>query len=153
MIRNWVEALDDRNPVYVDRSVAEETGRPDIITPPAMISTWVMAGYRRYREMRRMRAAGEVESFPYSRLMRLLDDAGYTSVVATDVEQEYLREVTPGTHVTCHFTIEEISEPKTTGLGEGYFITLRKRYVDQAGDLLVDERFRLLRFRPKGAEA
>lgn len=153
MIRNWVEALDDRNPVYVDPAAARATGRASVIAPPAMCSTWVMAGYRRYREIQAMRAAGAVENFAYSRLMSLLDAAGFTSVVATDVEQEYLREISPGTHVTCHFTIEDVSERKTTALGEGHFITLRKRYVDGAGDPLVDERFRLLRFRPAGREA
>lgn len=150
MVRNWVEALDDDNPVYVDAEEARRTGRPGIVTPPAMISTWVMAGYRRYREVQRMRAHGEVEDFAYSRLMRLLDDAGFTSVVATNVEQEYVREVTPGVVVTCHYTIADISEEKTTGLGVGHFVTLRKQYVDQAGDVLVHENFRLLRFRPKG---
>ena len=153
MIRNWVEALDDDNPVYVDADAARATGRADLVTPPAMISTWVMAGYRRHREIHRKRAAGEVEDFAYSRLLRLLDGAGFTSIVATDVEQEYVREVSPGTHVTCHFTIEAISEEKETGLGAGHFITLRKRYVDAGGDLLVDERFRVLRFRPRSAAA
>jgi len=153
MIRNWVEALDDFNPVYIDDEAARSTGRPGIIQPPAMISTWVMAGYRRHREIHRRRAAGEVEDFAYSRLMSLLDQDGLTSVVATNVEQEYAREVSPGTHVTCHFTIESISEEKVTGLGRGRFLTLRKRYVDQDDQLLVDERFRLLRFAPKGGAA
>ena len=148
MIRNWVEALDDHNPVYVDPDVARATGRPDVICPPAMISTWVMSGYRRYREVQRKRREGVAEDFAYSRLLSRLDAHGYTSVVATNVEQRYLREVHPGTHVTCHFTIESVSEKKKTGLGEGHFVTLLKKYVDQNGVLLVEERFRLLRFRP-----
>ena len=150
MIRNWVEAHDDRNPVYVDDAAARATGRPGIVAPPAMISTWVMAGLRRYREIQQRRASGETEDFAYARMMRELDDAGYTSVVATNVEQTYHRELVPGDHVTCHFTIESISDPKQTGLGPGRFITLLKRYVDQHGEALVDERFRLLRFNPGG---
>ncbi len=151
MIRNWVEAHDDRNPVYVDADAALATGRPGIVCPPAMISTWVMAGYRRYREIQQQRAAGVTEDFAYSRMMRELDDAGYTSVVATNVEQHYHRELVPGDHVTCHFTIESIGEPKVTGLGPGRFITLLKRYVDADGETVADERFRLLRFKPGGA--
>jgi acyl dehydratase len=150
MVRNWVEAHDDRNPVYVDADVARATGRDGVVCPPAMISTWVMAGYRRWREIHRLRAEGVVEDFAYSRLLHLLDQAGYTSVVATNVEQEYHRELRPGDHVTAHFTIESISPVKQTGLGEGRFLTLHKKYVDQEGDLLVEERFRLLRFRPAG---
>jgi len=153
MIRNWVEAHDDRNPVYVDDGQARATGREGIVCPPAMISTWVMAGYRRWREVHRLRAAGIVEDFAYSRLLNVLDRAGYTSVVATNVEQNYHRELRPGDHVTAHFTIESISPFKRTALGEGCFLTLHKKYVDQTGELLVEERFRLLRFKPQAAES
>jgi acyl dehydratase len=153
MIRNWVEAHDDFNPVYVDDEAARATAREGVVCPPAMVSTWVMAGYRRYREIHRLRAEGVVEDFAYSRLLNLLDRAGYTSVVATNVEQDYLQELRPGDRVTAHFTIESISPIKRTGLGEGCFITLHKKYVNQAGDLLVEERFRLLRFKPKAAQS
>lgn len=152
MIRNWVEAHDDHNPVYVDPDAARASGRDGVVCPPAMISTWVMNGYRRWRQVQAARAAGEVEDFAYSRLMGLLDDAGYTSVVATNVDQRYLAEVRPGDRVTCHYTIADVFGPKRTGLGEGYFVTLGKRYVDQAGRTLAEEEFRLLRFRPATKE-
>ena len=148
MIRNWVEAHDDHNSIYADVDQARAHGRPDVVCPPAMISTWVMAGYRRWREVQRHRATGEVEDFAYSRLMARLDRAGFTSVVATDVEQQYHREVHPGQQVTCHYLIEAVSPEKRTGLGAGHFLTLHKRYVDQHDELLVEERFQLLRFRP-----
>ncbi len=152
MIRNWAEAHDDFNPVYVDRAAAKATGRPDVVCPPAMISTWVMAGYRRHREIHRLRAEGVTEDFAYSQLLSELDAAGFTSVVATDVEQDYHAELRPGDHVTCHFTIESISPIKQTALGRGCFITLLKRYLDQGDALLVEERFRLLRFDPTRKE-
>ena len=151
MIRNWVEALDDFNPVYVDREAARATGRPDVVCPPAMISTWVMNGYRRWRAVQDKRAAGEVEDFAYSRLMNLLDEAGFTSVVATNVEQRYFRELHPGDHITCQFTIDSVSPLKRTGLGEGHFVTLKKRYADSQGETVAEEDFRLLRGRTKDA--
>lgn len=153
MIRNWVEAHDDANPVYDDPEVAREYGRDGIIAPPAMISTWVMSGYRRWREVQRLRAEQVTEDFAYSRMLALLDEAGFNSVVATDVEQDYLREQVPGTHVTCHYTIESVSPFKRTGLGLGCFITLFKEYVDQHGQTLCEERFRILRFDPTTQEA
>lgn len=148
MIRNWAEAHDDVNPVYVDPEAARATGRDGVICPPAMLSTWVMAGYRRWREVHRLRAAQIVEDNAYSRLLALLDEHGFTSVVATDVEQDYHRDLVPGDHVTARFTIEAISAVKHTGLGDGHFITLHKSYRNQHDDLLAEERFRLLRFRP-----
>nr|WP_240945486.1 MaoC family dehydratase N-terminal domain-containing protein [Rhodococcus sp. HNM0569] len=152
MIRNWVEAHDDVNPVYVDGEAARATGREDVICPPAMISTWVMSGYRRWREVHRLRAEKAVEDCAYSRLLALLDEEGFTSVVATDVEQDYHRELVPGDHVTARFTLESISPFKRTALGEGCFLTLHKSYENQHGDLVAEERFRLLRFRPRTGE-
>ena len=58
-------------------------------------------------------------------------------------------EGSPGDHVTAHYTIESLSPVKQTGLGEGRFITLLKHYLDQDGELVCEERFRLLRFKPK----
>lgn len=149
MIRNWVEALEDTNPVYVDADAARAQGLPGVTCPPAMISTWVMAGYRRYRQTQRLRAQGMSEDFAYARLMRELDEAGFTSVVATDVEQTYLASVHPGQRVSCHYVIETVSEQKSTALGDGHFVTLHKTYVDQDEVVLVEERFRLLRFKPR----
>lgn len=152
MIRNWVEALDDFNPVYVDAEVARSTGRQGVVAPPAMISTWVMRGYRGLREAERARLRGEAQDFAYSRLLELLDREGYTSVVATNVDQSYGREMQVGDVVTCSFMIDSVSGLKRTGLGDGYFITLQKRYVNQYGDHLGDEEFRILRFVPGSKE-
>lgn len=109
MIRNWGETHDDNNPVYVDAEAARATGRADAICPPAMISTWAMSGYRRYREVQRLRSEGVTEDFAYSRLLALLDEAGFTSVVATNVEQEHFVELSPNDHATAFFTIEAIA--------------------------------------------
>ena len=152
MIRNWVEAHEDRNPIYTDPEAARATGRKGVVCPPAMVSTWVMSGLRRYREVQELRATGEVEDFAYSRLLASLDAAGYTSVVATDVDQTFARELHPGDHVTAYYTIEAISPVKQTGLGEGRFITLLKHYCDQDDVMVCEERFRLLRFRPKSGD-
>ncbi|EGD53575.1 FAS1-like dehydratase domain-containing protein [Gordonia neofelifaecis] len=152
MIRNWVEALDDYNPVYIDRAAAVETGRDTVVCPPAMVSTWVMSGLRRYREVQALRARGEAEPSAYSEMLGLLDAHGFTAVVATDVEQDYAREIRPGDHVVADYLIESVSGRKSTALGDGHFITLAKTYLEsETGDVLCTERFRLLRYAPTAA--
>ncbi len=44
MINTWVEAIGDRNPIYVDESAARGAGHPGVVAPPAMIQVWTMLG-------------------------------------------------------------------------------------------------------------
>jgi uncharacterized OB-fold protein len=80
--------------------------------------------------------------------MALLDASGFTSVVATDCEQEYHRYLRLGDHLSMTSTIESISDEKKTALGVGHFVTTRSDYHDQGGELVGSMRFRILKFRP-----
>ncbi|WP_417194951.1 bifunctional MaoC family dehydratase N-terminal/OB-fold nucleic acid binding domain-containing protein [Streptomyces stelliscabiei] len=131
MIRHWCEALGDSNPAY--------TG-PDAIAPPTMLQVWTMGGL----------SGHETRSAAYDELLALLDDAGYTSVVATDCEQEYLRALRPGDEITFDSVVESVSERKTTRLGTGYFVTTRMdvRAGDEGDELVGTHRFRILKYAP-----
>jgi uncharacterized OB-fold protein/acyl dehydratase len=140
MIRHWVEAVGDENPVYTDAGAAAGSVHGGVVAPPVMLQAWVMRGIRP-----RPRTRGSVQD----ELMILLDDAGFTSVVATNCEQEYVRYVRPGDHLSTTTTIESVSDEKHTALGAGHFVTTRVEYRDQHGELVGTMRFRILKFRPK----
>ena len=42
MIRHWVDALDDQNPIYLVEDFAAKTRHAGIVAPPAMLQTWTM---------------------------------------------------------------------------------------------------------------
>ncbi len=50
MIRHWVDALDDRNPVYLDEELAATTRFGGIVAPPAMLQTWTISSRHGCRE-------------------------------------------------------------------------------------------------------
>lgn len=126
MIRHWVEAIGDTNPRY-------EGG-----APPAMVQVWTMYG------LRGERAADD----PLGAMTAILDEAGFTSVVATNCEQTYHRYLRVGEQVSVSARLADVSGPKRTALGEGWFVTtLSTWYV---GDEPVAEMlFRVLKFRPR----
>jgi uncharacterized protein len=128
MIRHWCEAMGDANPAY--------TG-PDAAAPPTMLQAWTMGGLSGHTD----RPAAQDELFA------LLDGAGYTSVVATDCEQEYLRPLRPGDRITFDAVIESVSELKTTKLGTGHFVTTRMD-VRADGEQAGTHRFRILKYAP-----
>src|SRR5690348_3088500 len=109
MIRHWCDAMGDANPVYTDPDAAAASRHGGIIAPPAMLQAWTMRGLDR-----RGMPAGE---YVIGQIFALLDEAGFTSVVATNSEQEYLRSLRLGDHLTVGGVIESISEEKRTGLG------------------------------------
>ncbi|MFD7880156.1 Zn-ribbon domain-containing OB-fold protein, partial [Streptomyces sp. NPDC059766] len=84
---------------------------------------------------------------PYDELHALLHEAGCTSVVPTDSEQEYLRPLRPGDEITFDVVIESVSARKTTSLGAGYFVTTRMD-VRAGAELAGTHRFRILKYAP-----
>ena len=83
---------------------------------------------------------------PLGLMTEVLDDAGFTSVVATNSEQEYYRYLRPGEQVTVRSILEGVTGPKRTALGEGWFVTTRSTWY--VGDEAVAAmRFRVLKFR------
>jgi uncharacterized OB-fold protein/acyl dehydratase len=143
MIRHFVEAVGDENPVYTDVAAARAAGFPGVIAPPTMLQAWIMRGYRASMDPK-----GRVSS-TIDEAMALLDSDGFTSVVATDCEQEYLRPIVLGDRISSSSVIESISDMKKTALGEGHFVTTRLEFTDAAGEPLATMRFRILKFRPK----
>ena len=77
MIRHWVDAIGDANPIYVDEDAAKAVGHPGVVAPPAMIQVWTMMGLGRTRS----------DDDPLARAMKLFDDAGYVGVVTTNCDQ------------------------------------------------------------------
>lgn len=160
MIRHWVEAMGDENPVYVDDTAARAEGFPGVIAPPTMLQAWIMRGYRLHTAMEAERGtagsggsdegeAGAAGRNPQDELFRLLDSAGFTSVVATNCEQRYLRPLVLGDHLTVQSVIESVSDLKHTALGDGHFVTSRLDFADQHGEPVATMHFRILKFRPK----
>ncbi|GGY48502.1 bifunctional MaoC family dehydratase N-terminal/OB-fold nucleic acid binding domain-containing protein [Streptomyces tanashiensis] len=128
MIRHWCEAMGDTHPAYRG---------PDAVAPPTMLQAWTMGGLSGHTD----------RSSAYEELFALLDGAGYTSVVATDCEQEYLRPLRPGDEIGFDTVIESVSERKTTKLGTGHFVTTRTD-VRAGGELAGTHRFRILKYAP-----
>ena len=136
MVNNWVEALGDRNPVYVDPDF--ESAHAGLVAPPAMVQVWTMNG------LHGQRAADD----PLGAMMTVLDEAGFTSVVATNSEQTYHRYLHHGEHVSATTKLDSVVGPKRTALGEGWFVTTRTTwYVGE--EAVADMLFRVLKFRPR----
>jgi uncharacterized OB-fold protein len=114
-----------------------------------------MRGLRTSLEVEAARAEGRSprSDSPTDNLMSLLDEAGFSSVVATNCDQHYERPVVLGDVLSVTSIIDAVSTEKQTALGAGHFITTRLEYRDEKGGLVATMRFRILKFKPGTAAA
>ncbi len=148
MIRHWVDALDDRNPIYLDEAVAKENGFDGIVAPPAMLQTWTMGRPLIEGIAERGGSATEIKG---TNPITQLADEGFVGTLATNSELEFIRYLRPGDFLHSESELEEISEQKTTGLGQGYFVTWVTTYSDATGEAVGRQRFRVYKFAPGSA--
>jgi uncharacterized OB-fold protein len=131
MINNWLEAIGETDPRFSQGEA-----------PPAMAQVWTMDGLDQSRRA----------SSPLHATMKIFDDAGYTSVLGTNCDQTYLRPLRVGEEVTLSARLESVVGPKTTGVGEGYFITTentwRVAHPDGHSEVVATMLFRVLKFKP-----
>jgi uncharacterized protein len=129
MIRNWTEALGGSGP------------DPDT-APPAMIQVWTMPGLHGARG----------DDDPLGQMSQVLDQAGYTSVVATNCDQTYHRYLKLGEQLSVRARLLDVAGPKRTALGEGWFVTTRSTWFS-SGEPVATMDFRILKFRPAPSPA
>ena len=145
MIRHFCDAIGDANPVYTDPKTAVASRHDGIVAPPAMLQVWTMRGLKHTEP--------PFEEDIIGQAFAMLDAAGFTSIVATNSEQEYLRYLRPGDHLTRSSVIESISAEKQTGLGAGHFITMRDVFATDSREVVGTMLFRVLKFRPQAPAA
>ncbi len=150
MIRHWVDALDDHNPIYLDEARARASRFGGLVAPPAMLQTWTMGRPRLEGIAERGGSSSEMD--PGSPFVALAK-AGLAGTLATNSELEFLRYLRPGDELHATSALEAITERKTTGLGSGYFVTWMTLYYAGRDELVGRQRFRIFKFAPGGGAA
>jgi acyl dehydratase len=144
MIRHWVAALEDHNPVYTDPAFAAASRFGGIVAPPLMLQTWTMATPKITGIAERGGSPVELEG---DSPLSVLDAAGFVGILATNSEFEFERYLRLGDVITATAVLESISEEKQTRMGRGHFVTWVTTYRDQQGGVVGRQRFRVLKFR------
>jgi len=147
MIRHWAAAFEDANPVYTDPEFASGTRFGGIVAPPLMLQTWTMATPMITGIAERGGAPVPSEG---TSPMTVFDEAGFVGTLASNSEFEIMRYLRIGETISATTVIESVSEQKKTRIGPGHFVTWVTTYVDDNGETVGIQRFRILKFKPEG---
>ena len=73
-------------------------------------------------------------------------------MVATNCDQTYHRYLKLGEQLSVRASLLDVTGPKRTALGEGWFVTTRSTWFS-AGEPVATMDFRILKFRPPASHA
>lgn len=134
MIRHWCEVMEDTNPLYSDEGFAKTTKYQGVIAPPMQVQVYTMPPL--WPEVEQPKSMEGV--------LKLLEREGFTSIVATDQEQEYFAPMKPGDKISYALSVNDISSKKQTARGPGYFVTFLYTFLNQRDDLVCKQTFKIL---------
>ncbi len=124
-IRKLANAADDQNPLYWDEEYARNSRYGSIIAPPGFFG-WPTKWTR----------GCPLFSEATAELMSALAKVGYSRVLDSGVEYEFLSPVRAGDTLTASSTIKNIVERKGQG-GKSVFMVTETTYNNQNGDLVA----------------
>ena len=132
-ITTWCAAIGEENPLYLPERGALQSA------PMSMLQTW--AAPRTVEGKRRQPTV-------HARVRQLAREQVYDSVVATNYELNQYAVVRVGDLVTESCWVDHVSEPKSTSLGDGQFVTIAFSMVNQDGQEIGSIRARTFYYRP-----
>jgi acyl dehydratase len=147
-IWQWCSAMGERSPLFVDpvyRQGTEFSGE-GAVAPPAMMQMWTM------RDVNNDYAPGSTDEHPYQ-VMLDLEALGYPANVAISYDIQFHRYLVEGDRVQHYKTVVDISELKTTVLGEGYFFTDKMEYLDGEGECFAEALITYFQYKPDPSAA
>ncbi len=140
-IWQWTSAMGDRNPLYLDDAYRAGSEFDRVVAPPAMMQMWTM------RDINDQYAPGSTDAPPYQ-IFDTLSENGFPGNVAVSYDITFHRYLQEGDRAHHYTTVVNITDLKTTALGEGHFVTERVEYLDQGEQLFAEALITYFQYRP-----
>ena len=141
MVRQYVAALQDGNPMYWDDEYAVEVAG-SAVAPPATLISWVTP-----LDWRPDGSGG-----PGAALLTAVPMPG-DSMINVSSEIEFFDRLRVGDHLNVVEEVVSISDEKVTQVGRGHFLSIVARFRRQSGELVAEQRNTMLRFWAGGDDA
>ncbi len=129
LIENFCSAVQDGNPLYWDKTIAQQLAG-GLISPPAM-----MSAYNRPHDWAPGREGKKINR-PLELHFMVKDTLQLPRGIVSANEIEFREPVRPGDKLTAEQSLREVSEIKTNKLGTGRSWTIDVTYKRQDGEIV-----------------
>jgi uncharacterized protein len=127
-IRQFVEAYQLSDPLFHDRDAARAAGHAGLLSPAAMMLTWVLPPYWSPGEP--PMAPGVMPGFAWTKV-----DLPGSEMMATSIDLSFDRPVVEGMRLSATYAVTSVV-PKTTRVGTGSFVGFRVEVCDEDAELV-----------------
>lgn len=159
-IHFWCEALEDWNPLYWDDAYAASSPHGGIIAPPTSMffgagnATRLGIGYAKPGETVPEAVRQGLTGLPLLQTLRLSMAQGSTLVDPPDCPEiavvqavnRFYRPLRPGDTARFDLRMKHCGPKKRTKLGEGYFVTTKRRFTNQNDELVRTQEFTIFHY-------
>ena len=147
-IWQWCSAMGDNNPLYLDDEYRNGTEFTAPTAPPTMMQMWSM------RDVNGNDGPGSTEDNLFE-ILSALEECGYEGIMAVSYDQTFHRYLEEGDRAHHYSTIINISDLKSTGMGNGFFVTQLAEFMDQNDEKFAEAKITYFKYKiakkPAGA--
>jgi acyl dehydratase len=140
-IWQWCSVMGDNNPLYLNDDYRKNAGFASVVAPPAMMQMWTMRDFNDHY------APGSTNAAPYQ-IFDEMTALGFGGNVAVSYDLSFHRYLLEGERVHHYTTVVNISEKKTTALGEGFFVTEHVEYLTEDESCFAEALITYFQYRP-----
>jgi acyl dehydratase len=160
-IHLWCEALEDWSPLYWDEGYAAASAFGGIIAPPTSMffgagsSAGLGIGYLKPGETVPEGVRQGLTGIPLLQSLRqslvrggtLVDPPDCPEIAVVQADCRFYVPLRPGDTLRSELRMKDCSQKKKTRLGEGYFVTTERRFVNQRNELARTQKFIVFHYR------
>lgn len=147
-VYHWCQYMQDPNPLYTNREYAENSEHGSLLAPNAMVHVFCLGNMKASLEQF-VEGKMEYPDDPNSRNNVIVEEEGYTGVMATAQRQTHYRRIKEGDEIYWTLQLSKFSNyDHLTRQGVGRKYTMLYKFTNQNDELICEQSFDVLVYRP-----
>ncbi len=143
-VDRWCQVMRDTNPLYTDEEYAKKSVHGGLLAPAGMVHVFCLGTMKAALD-HFVRGKFEFPQDPNNIANQIIEDEGYTGVMATAQRQQHYKRIHVGDEIHWTLGVKRFSDyDHLTRQGVGRKYQILFRFYDQKEELVCDQTFDVL---------
>ncbi len=147
-VDRWCQVMQDTNPLYTDEEYAKKSLHGGLLAPSGMVHAFCLGRFKPCLEQF-VEGKFEYPKDPNNIVNQIIEDEGYTGVMATAQRQQHRQRIKVGDEIHWTLGVKRFSDyDHLTRQGVGRKYQIEYVFYNQDKDLLCKQSFDVLVYKP-----